>query len=56
LELELMNSVGVTDGIVLNSGLEGKSSSYLKKYYQRLRPSAAIQCRIQNEESIFIVL
>lgn len=32
-----MNSVGVTDGIVLNSGLEGKSSSYLKKYYQRLR-------------------
>lgn len=31
-----MNSVGVTDAIVLNSGLEGKSSSYLKKYYPRL--------------------
>jgi hypothetical protein len=52
-----MNSVGVTDGIVLNSGLEGKSSSYLKIITKGcVVPSAAIQCCIQNEESILIVL
>lgn len=48
-----MSSVGVMDGIVLNSGLEGKSYSYQKKCYQRYAVCKTCST-MQTEEFRFV--